>query len=117
MAKEKVYSLNETHYYDYDEIATIMQNEGESDFVYMGDKITQEHSKFLDVDCIFEEMQDKACELGEWAENYLEDVSKEKKKELHDLVLDWFNKNISSPSFFLVENIQKITLEEFKNLQ
>lgn len=114
LKQKKVYSLNEIAYYDYDDIVAIMENEGESDFIFMADKICQKHSNFLDVDCVIEEMQDRASELGEWGESYLTDLSKEQKEELHSTVLDWFNKNISQPSFFLVENIQKITLEDFK---
>jgi len=114
---EKVFSLDETAYHDYDEIVAIMKDEGERDFIFMGNKIPQKHSYFLSVSCLIEDMQDRACELGEWAEGYLDDVTKEQKEELNNLVLDWFNKNITEPSFFLVENIEKITLEKFKQLK
>ncbi len=113
----KVFSLNETNYYDYEDILAIMEDERESDFIFIGDKIAQEHKNFLTVSCLFEDMQDRASELGEWSEGYLEEVTKEQKEELNSLVLDWFNKNISKPSFFLVENVEKITLEQFKNIQ
>jgi uncharacterized protein YeaC (DUF1315 family) len=114
---EKVYSINEEDYYDYDEFVSIIEDEGKPDFIYVSDRVIQEHKDFLSIDSLFEDMQDKACELGEWAEGYLEDVSKEQKEELNKLVLNWFDKNISKPSFFLVENTKKITLEQFENIK
>ncbi len=60
----------------------------------------------------------KICKIEhrkqEWTEGYLEDVTKEQKEELNNLVLDWFNKNISKPSFFLIENVNKLFLSSLK---
>ena len=113
----KVFSFDETNYYDYDDIVEMMEDDGERDFIFIGDKTIQEHKNFLTVSCLFEDMQDRASELGEWSEGYLEEVTKEQKEELNNLVLDWFNKNVSKPPFFLIENVEKITLEQFKTLQ
>ena len=116
-----VYSLDEEKYYDYDDIEEIIKEsiEQHKDFpnvIYKAEKVEQRHLNFININYLVESMQDRASdEVGEWAEDYLIDLEKEKNKksELESLICDWLNKNVSDINFFKVENINKITLEEF----
>jgi uncharacterized protein YeaC (DUF1315 family) len=110
-----VYSLDGKTYYDYEEIISMIKDGEKSDFVYVGNKIEHTHKSFLDTDCVIEQMQDNADEVGEWAEGYLCDMTKEQKEDLKNTVLNWFNKNITQPSFFNVENSVKFSFDDFQN--
>ena len=60
-------------------------------------------------------MKEQAYEIAdEYAEDYLNDLTTEKAKELESLILDWLNKNIKQPNFFSVKNEKEITIKEFR---
>lgn len=113
--KELAYSLDESLYEDYDSIFDQIEGEdGNREFVYVGEKIKQTHSNFLDIDSLFESMGKQAYEVGdEWSEDYLDNELKEHKVNLEKIILEYMDKNITQPNFFLIKNVKKITVEEF----
>lgn len=60
-----------------------------------------------------QEFSQDSC--GEWAENYLSNITKEQKDNLKEYILKWFNENVDQPSFFNIESSIKIPFEDFKN--
>lgn len=114
MNNATVCSFDGETYYELEEMVSMINNGEESEFIYIGSKIEHSHKNFLDTDCVIEQMQDNADEVGEWAEGYLCDMTKEQKEDLKNTVLNWFNKNITQPSFFNVENSEKLTMLEFQ---
>lgn len=74
----------------------------------------------IDVDGLLESVQQSIYdEVGEAAEDYLDDVEKEEKKELEDLIIDWFHRHGYAPTFYNVENIETVqvyrTINENQN--
>ena len=56
---------------------------------------------------ILELLQEAAHgEGGEFAEDYLEDLSKEQLDDLTLIVTEWLNKNAAQPTFFSVKNVE-----------
>lgn len=123
---EKAYSLNETNYYNYDDLLEQIDSEQDKpDYVYMGIKVPYSHADFVCGKEIIESIQNRAYEESEeYSANYIsqfDDKSKTEHKDLHlvieRLIADYLNKTISQPDFFKVENIEKITVEQFRNMQ
>jgi hypothetical protein len=111
--KELAYSLDESLYENYDSIFDQIEEDGNIEFVYVGEKVEQTHSNFLYMDYLFESMSEQAYEVGyEWSEDYLDDA-KDHKVSLKKIILEYMDKNITQPNFFLIENVKKITVEEF----
>lgn len=82
----------------------------ESVTVYRGVKDHFSFKDFLDVDQLIEHMQSCAYDnAGEYADDYLGNVTKEQKQELELLVLDWARKHELSPNFYLVKDIKEMT--------
>jgi len=109
------YSFDGETYYDYEDIVAMIKNGEKSEFIYVGNKIEYSHKSFIDTDCLIEQMQDKADDVGEWAEGYLCDITKEQKEDLEKTVLVWFNENVTQPSFFNIENSVKFAFNDFQN--
>lgn len=87
------------------------------------EKYQPEHKDLLDTECILENMQCQAEDIGgEFAEGYTDNIyySKEKQKELFDLVLNWMNENLEQPTFYtagkLIETLE-VTEELCNNLR
>lgn len=67
------------------------------------EKYQPAHKDMLDIECVLENMQCRAEDVGgEWAEDYTSSVyyDKAKHSELFNLVLDWLNKNLDQPNFY-----------------
>ena len=86
------------------------------------EKYQPEHKDLLDTECILENIQCQAEVIGEeFAEGYTDSIyySKEKQKELFDLVLNWMNENLEQPTFYtagkLIETLE-VTEELCNNL-
>ena len=123
---EKVYSLNETNYYTYDDLLEQIENDNSDvEYVYVGIKIPYTDADFINGKEIIESIQNRAYEESEdYSGNYIsqfDDKSKTVHKDLHlvieRLISDYLNKTISQPDFFKVKNVEKITIEQFKNMQ
>ncbi|MCI5684553.1 MAG: hypothetical protein MR320_04085 [Enterococcus gallinarum] len=63
------------------------------------------------VDDLLERVQEAAYEDGgEFAENYLDDVTKEHREELDDLIQNWFIKHKYLPNWYNIYEIDEISL-------
>jgi hypothetical protein len=87
----------------------------EENYIYIGK--CKEYIPWIDVERIIEQVGDTAYDnLGEAAEDYLCDVSKDAEKELEkkitEVFFEWLNKYNLNPNFYSVVNIQKINITE-----
>ena len=48
-------------------------------------------------------------EVGEFATDYLDDVTKEEKIELDSLIKDWFIRNNNLPSCYTIRNVEEVS--------
>ena len=65
------------------------------------------HRNLLDIECVIENMQCRAEDIGgEYAEDFTNDIwyDEKKKDTLFNLVLNWMNKNLDQPTFIQQEN-------------
>lgn len=77
--------------------------------LYKGVKEPQKFANFLNVDRIVDDMGEVAYdECGEWAEDYLDDVTEDQKNELEALICQWADKHGLKPTWFMIENIETI---------
>lgn len=93
-------------YEEYEEIHTIFA-------------VGQLHSPSLRVyaDSVIENLQEQSDEYcGEVAETYLDDVTKEQEKDLEEklnaVLNEWLIKYNHEPTFFYLDNIEKVRLED-----
>lgn len=113
MTKEQVYSTNNEEYLDYEDLMYKLQEccgytIGESVEVWEADKKEFLHADFVDINDLIENMQSHAVdECGEFAEEYLNELNKMQKLDLHVHISEWFNKN-AKIDFYGVENEHKI---------
>lgn len=83
---------------------------GGDDF-YVGQIVQIYSSQLFDVDWMLDSMNERAQdEAGDAGEDYLCDVTKEQKEDLEKTLEKWFKKNGLEPTFFGIENEEKITL-------
>jgi len=119
--REKVFSIfGDTFYDDVDYIKDCLEKDGSIKTVYVGSKTKKKHSDYLDIEDCLEGMVNQAYDDGdEWAENYcdtLNKLSKEHKEKMETLLLEYMDKNIEQPSFFIVEDAKEISVDEFREL-
>ena len=107
------YSICGEIYYKIDTVADMIEDDPEVKTIHKGIGIFKSHKDFIDADDIIERAKDRAYEDNEYAEGYLDDITKEKEEELNKLIIDWLNNNGEQPTFFTVKNIDQITSEEF----
>ena len=117
MEQEKedfAYSLNDEEFHDYDTIMDEINDgyeSGEAVSVFYGSVVKVEHAGFINISRIIEDIQEMAYEEhGEWAEDYLFDMTKEKISDLDSVIKEWFKKNVNRPTFYTVKRIGKMTL-------
>lgn len=85
----------------------------EQGFFWVGQIIEHAPDAFLDADQLIDNAWEMAGdEAGEFADDYLQDVTKEQKDELQKLLRDWVIKNHLEPDFFKIVNSEKVTLKE-----
>ena len=113
MEDEIFYSLCDERYYSEDCVLDMLEDEPEIEEVYYGIGIFKTHKDFIDADDIIERAKDRAHEDSEYAEGYLDDITKEQEQELNKLIIDWFNKNVKQPTFFEIKKSNKMSREEF----
>jgi hypothetical protein len=110
----KSYSANEE---DWGELENIMEDL-ECDYdagavveIFEGDAVAFTHKEFIRGDRIIEDIQELAYdELGEWQQDYLDDLAedKEKVKQLNELLIKFITDNSKEPSCYKVINVKKI---------
>jgi len=77
------------------------------DSIYIGNPVKISLGQLIDVDILMEQMNEKACdEVGEYAEDYLDDVGSEFRDELLNLIANWFEEKGLAPTFYSVDNVQ-----------
>ena len=113
---EKVYSVDNEVYGDYEEILEKLgefSEDGKYPIVHEGFTDIVRHSYFIDSNIIIEGMINEAYDnYGEYMEEYLENVTTKQIQELQYILVQWFNKNIEQPEFSRVFNT-KVSSEEF----
>ena len=116
----KCYSSDEEAYYrEFYDVLDGMDGSGDELKVGMtyweGEADLPKPSGFFSVDCLVENMQNRASdECGEWAETYMTDIP-EKIAELKSLIDGWLDSNVKI-SFFSVKNTieKKLTQEDIE---
>lgn len=120
MSNNKVFSLDEEVYHDYDEINDILGDEIDIKMVYIAYKIEITHKDLINSSVLIDDIMENAYEkVGDHSENYnkiLDAITKEQKQELNNLLANWFNDNIKQPDFYMVDNITEITKEELEQM-
>lgn len=117
MSSDKVYSHNSEHWHDdpQDAInASIEENglEANDINIMVGDKEEFTNSKLCNHigSSVVEQLQCWAYdECGDWADDYLDDLSEEKIAELSGVILTWIAKNAKEPTFYKVKNAKRHT--------
>lgn len=115
----KVYSLdNERYYDDIDEILELIEEDYDSEkpkYIYEADKVKVTHKDYINVDSLLEDMKDRAYEdYEEGSYGYLEDEKYIQKIEcLEALIIDYMDKNFKQPTWYRVENIKKVVLNDY----
>lgn len=88
------------------------QQECDSMTLYKGKVLQPKLSDFLQGDFLLEEVSTLAYDTcGEWAIDYLKDVTNDKIKELDDLVSSWADKHNLNPNWFMIEDIEEVEFE------
>lgn len=111
---EKVYSRNEEDWYDLCEIMESLEEDyrdGDEVEIREGKSVQFTHDEFINADRIIEDLQETAYdEFGEWQEDYLDDLAKDKEKisELKKLLIHFITNNAKPPKCFKVVDIKSI---------
>lgn len=78
--------------------------------MYRGVREDQTFSSYFSVRRMIEGMQELASEIGgEWADDYLNDLSTEQLDDLKKTVVGWAEKHNIDPACFLVKDITEFT--------
>ena len=98
--------------FDYNTVNELIDSNNElsiGDIIYVGDVVVQDPAKWLVVDDILEQMQERAMDAcGESAEDY-PNVSESAKYDLEIYLSVWARKHCV-PSFYAVENVSEYVL-------
>ena len=110
-----VFSTNQENYSDdIDWILYQFEEDTEIDSVYVAERVTVTHKDIFNINHLIDNLEDSAYELcDEWSDNYLKDLTTDKKKEFEDLILNWMDKNLSQPNWFTVKKEKEISKGEF----
>jgi hypothetical protein len=110
----KSYSTNEEDWNDLEDIMDDLECDYDAGAVveiFEGDAAAFTHKEFIRADRIIEDIQELAYdELGEWQQDYLDDLAedKEKVKQLNELLIKFITDNCKEPSCYKVINVKKI---------
>lgn len=111
-----VYSRNEEDWYEYEDIIDGIEADyqsGDKVEIFEGDAVLFTHKEFINVDRIIEDIQEAAYdEIGEWQQDYLDDLAGDKDKmiELNKLLLDFITENAKVPTCYKVVNVKEIKI-------
>ncbi|HIF9337682.1 hypothetical protein [Photobacterium damselae] len=79
--------------------------------IYRGEKVKKTFEEYFSIDALIEDMQNRASDDGgEFAEDYLEDITDEQQTELESVVLAWATKHNIKPHWFDIENVVTLTI-------
>ena len=96
---------------DYDDLMSDLRDIfdiGREVEVWEADKVEWNHTDFINVDDLIYGMQDNAADkCGEVAEEYLNDLTDEKKDDLKNHIAEWFETN-AMINFHGIDNEHKI---------
>ena len=98
------------------DLSTVIDQLEVGDTIYEGVMTTPCAKQWVNADSVIEDIQCQANdECGEYAEDYLANISEEAKQELFDLIVAWANTH-EKPHFWFVENVRERTLttEDFE---
>lgn len=80
--------------------------------MYQGELEPKSFNDYLCVDSILERIQEWAYDdVGDFASDYLDNVTDEMKEELDVLICAWANKHNISPSFSPVRNVKEVSID------
>jgi len=69
-------------------------------------------SDFFNLDCLFEDAQQRASdECGEWVDGWLDNIKLEDRIALTQMIESWARISGNQPKFYSVENVRHITVE------
>jgi len=118
--KEFVYSINESFFYDADELINIINDDYTKEeqsklTIKKGIKEIKIHEDFVNTKFLIEDICDRAYEfLPDFSDNYINDMEKDKvQSDLNQLILTYLNDNVRQPGMFSVNDIEEITMKEF----
>ncbi|MBC2292949.1 hypothetical protein [Listeria booriae] len=73
-----------------------------------------EPALYIPVDSLLEDIAENVYEqVGEAAETYLDDVTKDDKQKLEDIIRNWLVDNNYLPSCFLITDIEKVEVNTY----
>lgn len=84
--------------------------------VYIGKAVKKTHRDYVYPKNILDEIQERAYDDSEYADNYLENLSPEIVTNLGKLIVDYMNEYIEQPRWYSVENWVECTVDEFREL-
>jgi len=124
MINKVLYSTQEDNFYNseesleytaqqlWEEFTLEEQQECDSMILYKGKVVTPKFSDFFDVGIILEVISNNAYDTcGEWAEDYLYDVTQDQEDELESLIRLWADKHNLNPNWFMIEDIEEVEFE------
>lgn len=109
----KTYSRNEEDWYELEWVMDDLEcdyQSGDEVEIFEGDAVAFTHKEFINADRIIEDIQEAAYdEIGEWQQDYLEDLANNKDKmiELNKLLLDFITANSKAPTCYKVVNVKE----------
>jgi len=112
-----IYSLNNSDYHEKEDIIEIIKQTDDVKTVYRGEKINYTHDDFVSGRDIVENIAEAAYDIAdEYSENYTESIDNDKVSDaIKEVVLKYLNENVPQPSFFRIDDVVKMSVEEFKN--
>jgi hypothetical protein len=114
---DKVYSIDGEEWVD--DIPYLIENleNNVHTEVMIGKTEYYRHTDFIDTEILIENAKDNAYHLvDDVSDDYLEDITKQHIEELNELICDYLNKHIEEPEFFRVVDINKISVDEFREI-
>lgn len=78
--------------------------------VYVGEGRRPKLSEFCDADDVVELMQNRGYDIGgEYADNFMDDITPEAKQELDELLKNWMEKHVTI-NFYTVHDVREYVL-------
>lgn len=116
--KEKSYSLNGEDFHDIEYVNDFLEDDMES--VFVGDTIKVTHKRFTDcldvIDMLSNEVYENFSEYSDVYISELEEKGKNHSKNINKLIEEYLNKNVNQPTFYNIEDIKEISVNEFLNM-
>jgi hypothetical protein len=89
-----------------------LREDGEIVSIWVGELDEVNHRDYINAHYIVEQMADAAYDdLDDFTEGYLDDVTMKQLDELEEVISNWFDENVSKPSFFRVRNMREVSFK------